>query len=182
MDALVTIQHTGDAKVAQYYLRMLLITEEEVAGFDILMDDIAVMTISKCGSSLQGNTAELIEVTIQIIVRKRTSSQILHQLIVTILTIYISLAIIVNLHDSLHAKTLDNPQQCLLDGEVRIIYLQHHLLLVALDQKNLCLTRIVTETFKVMVNFSFDKKITSSIGGSRFVSTWNICSISGSFT
>ena len=122
MDTLVAIQHTGYAEVTQHNLRMFLITEEEVAGFDILMDDIAVMTISESCGSLQSDTTELVEITIQVIFGKRTSLQILHQLIVTVLTIHIRLAIVVNLHDGLHTETLDDPLQCLLDGEVRIIY------------------------------------------------------------
>ena len=140
MQLLVTVQDTGDTEIAQHQLLMFLITEEEIAGFDILMDDVTVVTIGQRSSCLKSYTAELVEVAIQIIVAERTTTQVFHQLIVTVLPVNIGLTVIQNLHDSLHAETLDNAHERLLDGEVGIVYLQHHLLPIALYLKHLCLT------------------------------------------
>ena len=136
----ILIQDTGDTEIAQHQLLMFLITEEEIAGFDILVDDVTVVTIGQRSSCLKCYTAELVEVAIQIIVAERSTTQVFHQLIVTVLPVNIGLTVIQNLHDGLHAETLDDAHERLLDGEVGIVYLQHHLLPIALYLKHLCLT------------------------------------------
>ena len=47
---------------------MILIPEEEIARLHILVDDIALMAVGQGGSTLEGDSAELVEVTIQVIV------------------------------------------------------------------------------------------------------------------
>ena len=61
------------AEVSQHQLAVISVTEEVVAGLDILVDDVVVMTVSQRCCSLEGNTAELIEVTVYVIFVERAT-------------------------------------------------------------------------------------------------------------
>ena len=76
---------------------MLRIAKEIVTRLDILVNHIVLMTVSQSSCSLQNNTSELIEVAVQVVVAKGTTTQILHQFIVAILSINIGLTIVDNL-------------------------------------------------------------------------------------
>ena len=52
MQLTIVLQHTGDTEIAKNDFRMLLITEEQVARFDILVKDIITMTIGQGCSGL----------------------------------------------------------------------------------------------------------------------------------
>jgi hypothetical protein len=58
------------------------------------MQNVASMTICQCGSTLQGNAAEPVNITIQLIFCYRSSTEILHQFIIAMLAVYIGLAIV----------------------------------------------------------------------------------------
>ena len=159
MHTLVAVHHAGDAEVAQHQLLVLLVTEEKVARLDVLVDDVAVMAVGQGCGSLQGYTTELVEVAVKVVVVQRSSAQILHQLVVTALPVNICLAVVENLDYHLHAKALDDAQQGLLDGEVGVIDLQHHLPLLAGYQKDLGLSGIVAKTFNAMIDLTLQDKV-----------------------
>ena len=130
----VVLHHAGDAEIAQHQFLVFLVAEEEVAGLDVLMNDIIVMAIGQGGSTLEGYTTELIDVAVQVIVGERSALQILHQLIVAVLAVHIGLAKVGHLDDHLEVEVLDNAQQRLLDVEVGIVNLQHPLPFLAFHQ------------------------------------------------
>ena len=148
---LVTFQHARDSEVAQHDFLMVGLAEEIVSGLDVFMYDVAIMTIGQCGSGLQSDTAELVEVTVQIVVIQRTAMQIFHQFVVAVLAVNISLTVIVYLDDHLHTDILDDAHQSLLDGEVGVIDFQHALALFTFHQKDLSLTRIVAQALNAFI-------------------------------
>ena len=139
----VLIQHTRYTEVSEHQFRMFLVTEEEVAWLHILVQDIALMTISQCSSSMQRYATELVDIPIKPVVRQRTATQILHQFIIAVLAVNVSLSIVKHLDDHLKAKSIDDLEDLLVDIKIRIIYLQHIVLTVILNQEHLCLTGIV---------------------------------------
>ena len=134
---LVVLHQAGDAEVAQHHLLVLLVAEEEVAGFDVLVYDIVVMAIGQGGGSLQGYAAELVEVAVQVILCQRSALQVFHQLVVTVFPVDVGLSVVGYLDHHLHVEVLDDPHQLLLEGEVRVIHLQHPHALVAFYQEDL---------------------------------------------
>ena len=144
MGLAVLIQHARDTEVSKHQFCMLLVTEEEVTGFHILMQNTALVTIGQGCSSLQGDTAELVDVAIQMILRQRATAQIFHQLVITVFTVNICLAVVVNPDYQLKAKIIDCLENLPVNVEVRIIYLQNKGLIIMLHQEHLCLSRIVT--------------------------------------
>ena len=155
MHFFIAFEDTGNTKVAQHEFFVIRITEEEIAWFDVFVDDIVVMAVCQCCGSLQGYTAELIEITVQVIVVQRATTQIFHQLIVTVFPVDIGLTKIVNLDNHLHADILDNTHQGSLDGEVGIVYLQYSITLFTSYQKNLGFTRIITQAFDALIYPAF---------------------------
>ena len=134
------LNDTGDTEVAKHHLLMRLIAEEIVARLDVFVDDIVVVTVGQGSSTLQGNTAELVVVAVEVVVCQRTTTEILHEFVVAVLTIHIGLTIVGNLDDHLQIEILDDAHQFLLDGEVGIVHFQHTFTLVAFYQEHLCLT------------------------------------------
>ena len=167
---------TGDTEVTQHNFLVRLIAEEVVARLDILMDNVVVMTVGQCCSTLQGYTAELVEVAVEVVVCQRTTAEILHEFVVAALTLHIGLTIVGNLDDHLQIEILDNAHQTLLDGEVGVIHFQHTLALVAFYQEHLSLTRVVAQTFDTTIESTFQHEVAITeliIVTSRHLSAWS---------
>ena len=128
--------------------RRLLIDDK----FDVLVDDVVLMAVGQCGSTLQGYAAELVEVAVQVVLRQGSAPQVFHQLIVAVLAVDVGLAVVDNLHHHLEVEVLHDAQQGLLDDEVGIVDLQHHLALVALHQEHLCLAGVVAQALDGLVH------------------------------
>ena len=168
----VLIQQGRYAEVSQYQFRMFLVTEEEVAWLHILVQDIALMTISQCGSSLQRDAPELVDITVKPVLRQRTASQIFHQFVKTVLALHVGLSIVEHFDDHLKAKRVDDLEYLLVDIKVGIIYLQHIVLAVILDQEHLCLTGIVAKDTHIPIADTFqDKRILSNLSAIRRYTT-----------
>ena len=157
----VVLHHAGDAEIAQHQFLVFLVAEEEVAGLDVLMNDIIVMAIGQGGSTLEGYTTELIDVAVQVIVGERSALQILHQLIVAVLAVHIGLAKVGHLDDHLEVEVLDNAQQRLLDVEVGIVNLQHPLPFLAFHQEHLRLAGIVAQALDGPIRSAFQGEVGS---------------------
>ena len=80
---------------------MFLITEEEVARLDILMQDSALMTVGQRSRTLQGDSAELVHIAVQTILLHRAALEELHQFIISVFTINIGLAKVEHLDEEL---------------------------------------------------------------------------------
>ena len=117
----VILQHAGNAEIAKNDLCMLLITEKQITRLHILMQDIVTVTISQGCSCLQRYTAELIQVTIQVVVNHRPTPEIFHQFIVPALTIDIHFSVVDKRYDHLKLEIIDGLQHLLVDIERRII-------------------------------------------------------------
>ena len=115
------------------------------------MDDVILVTVCQSSCGLQGNTTKLVEVTVQVVVGQRSALQIFHQFVVAVLTVDVGLAVVGDAYYHLQVEILDNSHQGLLDGEVRIVNLQHHLAFIAFYEKYLRLTRIVAEALDTAV-------------------------------
>ena len=138
---------------------MILVAEKEIAGFYILVDNIVVMAICQSGCSLQGNTAELVEIAIKVILVQGIAPEIFHQFIVTTLTVNVRLAIVVYPDDHLHIDILDDAHQGLLDGEVGIVYLQHSLAFLTFYQEYLSFARIIAQALDTTIDSSFKQEL-----------------------
>ena len=163
VQAFVTLHHAGNAEVAKYKFLMVLVAEEVVAGLDVLMNHIVVMAVGKCRSRLQGNTAELVEVAVKVVLAQRASAQILHQLVVAVLAVDIGLSVVGHLDNHLHVEVLDDAHQGLLDGEIRIIHLQHHLAFVAFYQEHLGLAGIIAKTLDATIDTTLQHKVARGV-------------------
>ena len=151
MQTVFILNDAGDTKIAQHNLFMLYVAEKVVARLDILMDDVVVVTIGQCCSTLQGNAAELVEVAVEVVFSERTTTKVLHQFVVTILTVHIGFSVVGNLDDHLEVEVLDNTHQLLLDGEIWIVYFQHALALFAFYQEHLRLAGVVTQALDATI-------------------------------
>ena len=147
----VLFQYTGNTEIAKHQFCMLLVSEEEITWLDILMQNVASMTICQCGSTLQGNAAEPVKITIQLIFCYRSSTEILHQFIIAMLAVYIGLAIVVYMDNHLKIKVQNGLKYLLVDVETRIIYFQDKFLMITLHEKDLSLTRIVAQALNLMI-------------------------------
>ena len=162
MQLFVVFQHTRDTEVAQHQFLVIRVTEEIVARFNILVNHIVLMAVGQRCGTLQGNTPELIEISIQVIFVQRTSAQILHQFIVTILSVNIGFAKINNFDYHFHAEVLNNAHHRLIDSEVRIVNLQHFLTLMIGNEEYLCLTGVIADTLDTTVCISFQDEVRSN--------------------
>ena len=151
MQATFILHDAGNTEVAEHNLLVCLVAEEVVAWLDILVDDVVVVTVGQRCSTLQGDAAELVEVAVEVVVAQRTSTEVLHEFVVAVLTLYISLTIVSNLDNHLQIEVLDDAHQFLLDGEVGVIHFQHALALVALHQEHLGLAGVVAETLDATI-------------------------------
>ena len=55
---------------------------------------------------------------------------------------------------------LDNAHQGFLDGEIGIVYLQHHLTLFSFYQENLCLAGIIAQALDATIDPAFQHEVT----------------------
>ena len=125
---------------------MLLVAEEEVAGFDVLMQDIALVAIGQGGSSLQGDAAELVDVAVQPVFRQVASSQI-------------GLTIVEDLDDHLKAAVIDHLEYLLMYIKVGIVYLQDIFLPIVLYEEHLCLSRVGAQDTHIPIADTFQNEI-----------------------
>ena len=151
----ILIQDTGDTEIAKHQFCMLFIAEEEIGRFDVLMQDIALMTICQSSCALKGNTTELIQITIKMILAHRTTAKVLHEFVITMLAFYISLTVIVNPDDHLKIEIVDCLEDLSVDIEIWIVYLQDIFLIITFYEKNLGFTRIITQRLNVPIVHSF---------------------------
>ena len=151
----ILIQDTGDTEVSKYQFCMFLVPEEEVAGLDILMQNVTLMTISKGCRPLEGYTTELVHIPVQTIVSHRPAGEVFHQLVVPVLTVHIGLTEVIHLDNHLKVEVIDRLQDFPVDIEIRIVDLQHEVLSVALHQKHLCLTGVITQRLHIPIVDAF---------------------------
>ena len=137
---------------------MFLVAEEEITWFDILMQNIAFMTICQSGSTLQGYSTELINISSQLIVSHRTATQILHQFIVAMLTFNVCLTIVIDPDNHLKIEIQHSLQNVLVDIEVGIINLQYIFFTILLDKKHLSLTRVITQALDISIFDTFQQE------------------------
>ena len=145
MSLTVLVQHTRDTEVSQHQFRMILVAEEEVAGFDILVKDIALMTIGQSGSTHQGDTAELVLVAVQTILRQCTTPQVFHQFIIAVFAVNVCLTEVVDSDDHFKTEVIDGLKDLLVHVEVRIVNLQHIVFPIMFHQEDLCLAGVLTQ-------------------------------------
>ena len=124
---------------------MVLITEEEVAWFDILVQNSELMTVSQGCSTLKSYTTELVYIAFQIELGHRATLQVLHQLVVTVLTIHIGLTKVVHLYYHLKVEVQNRLQYLTVHIEIGIVHFQYIFLVVFLNQENLGLTCILAQ-------------------------------------
>ena len=144
MGLTIVLYHTRDTKVAQYKFCMFPITEEKVSRLDIFVQNAHLMTICQSSSTLKSNTAELIHIPIKFILCHRTTVQILHQLIVTMLSVNVCLTIIEDFHYHFEIEVQHSLQNLSINVEVWVVNFKHVFLLVFFNQEHLRLTRILT--------------------------------------
>ena len=156
---LVTFQHTGDSEISQHDFLVICLTEEIVARLDILVNDVIIMAICQCCSSLQGYATELVEIAIQIVWIQRTSTKIFHQFVIAILTVNIRLAIVVYPDYHLHTDILDDAHQRFLDGKVWIVHFQDALSFFTFNQEYLSLAGIIAQTLDTSIHSAFQKEL-----------------------
>ena len=145
MSLSVLVQHARDTEVSQHQFRMILVAEEEVTGLDILMQDIALMTIGQSGSTHQGDAAELVKIAIQTILRQRAAPQVFHQFIITVLAVNIGLTEVIDSDDHFKTEVIDGLKDLLVHVEVRIVNLQHIFFPVTFHQEDLCLSGVLAQ-------------------------------------
>ena len=147
---------------------MVAIAEEEVRGLDVLMQDVVIMTVGEGSGSLQGYAAELVHVSVNVVVAQRSSGQILHELVVAVLAVDIGLSEIIELDYHLEAEGADDLQHLLVDVEVGVVHLQHERLLLVLDKENLCFAGIVAQAFQLTVLYPLQHKDSALVSGDAF--------------
>ena len=81
--------------------------------------------------------------------------QILHQLVVTVLSVDIGLTVVEHLDYHLEVEVQYRLQNLSVYVEVRVVNLQHVFLLVLLNQEYLRLTRILAQNLQFLVVLTF---------------------------
>ena len=152
----ILTQQSRDAKVAQHKFRMFLVAEEEIAGFDILVEDVTLVTIGQGCSTLKGYAAELVLVAIHAKLRQRATLQIFHQFVVTMFAVDIGFAEVVHPDNHLEAEIIDGLKNLLIDVEVGIINLQHISLPIMFHQEHLCLPRVIAQHTNQPIQDTFE--------------------------
>ena len=71
------------------------------------MEHVVVMTESKGRSTLKGYPAELVHITIKMIVTEVSTMQILHQFIGTVLSVNICLTVVQKIYNHLEIEVID---------------------------------------------------------------------------
>ena len=154
----ILIQDTRDTEVTKHQFSMFRITEEEVAWLDILMQDAALMTVGQRSRSLQSNSAELIHISIKTILLHRASLEELHQFIISVFAINISLAKVKHLDNHLKVEVINSLKNFFVNVKIRIIDLQYVLLSIVLNQKYLGLTSIFTQRLEILILIAFQQE------------------------
>ena len=134
---------------------MVLVSEEIIGWLDVFMKNTVAMAIIQRSGSLKGDATELIEITVQMILLKGASLQILHQFIAAVLSVYIHLSEIVELDHHLELKAVDASHQLLVDVIIGIIDLQHIFLSSMIHQKDLSLARVLAQRTHEPILFAF---------------------------
>ena len=140
---------------------MLLVTEEIVGGLDVLMQQVVLMTVGQGSSSLERQTAETVVVAIDSHILQGATLQVLHQLIVAVLTVYIRTTVVLKVNNHLKLERANQLEQFLIDIEIGVIELQHILLTLSLNQIDLSLTGVITQTSHQFIVQSLQTKILS---------------------
>ena len=138
---------------------MFLITEEEIAWLDILMQNTALMAVSQSCCTLQGYSAEFIHIAIQTILLHRAALKVLHQFIISMFAINISLAKVKHLDNHLKVEVIDSLKNFFVNVKIRIIYLQYILLPFVFNEKYLSLTSILTQRLEILILITFQQEI-----------------------
>ena len=158
MGLAILIENAGDAEIAKHQFCMLLVAEEEIRRFDILMQNITLVTVSQGSRTLQGDTTELVDVAVQMIFAHRTTTKVFHELIIAVLALYVGLTVIVDPHDHLEIEVVDCLEDLPVDIEIGIVDLQNEVLTITFNEKHLGLTRVVTQRLNVPVCDTFQEK------------------------
>ena len=109
------------------------------------------MTVSQSCCCLKGYAAELVHIAVKLIFGHRASVQILHQLVVAMLSVYVGLTEIVNLHYHFEVEVKHRLQYLAIYVEVGIVNLKHVFLLVFFNQEYLRLTRILAKNLLALI-------------------------------
>ena len=156
---LVVLQETGDTEVTEHQFFVVLIAKQVVTRFDILVNDIVLVAIRQGCCSLQGNTAELSEVAVELIIRQTATLQILHEFVVAVLAFDVGLAVVGHVDQHFKAEILDDTHQFLFDDEVRIIDLQHPQAFHSFYEEHLRLSRVVAQGPDGSVHPAFQREV-----------------------
>ena len=145
MHHLIVLHHCRNTEVSENKLCMLAVTEEEIAGLYVLMYNPKVMAVFEGSGSLQGYTAELVHVAIDLIFVESATLKVFHKFVVAIHSIHIHLSEVVGPDYHLEVDSRDEFHQLLLYLKLWIIYFEYELFLIFLDKEYLPLTGIVAE-------------------------------------
>ena len=158
MEHLVVLHYCRDTEIAKHELGVLTVAEKEITRFNVLMDNPHVMTVFQCGSRLQGYSAELVHVTVELVFVEGASLEIFHKFVVAIDAIDIHFSEVISSYYHLKVDSRNKFHQLLLYLELGIIYFQHEFLFILLDKKHLTLTGIVAEGLKFCVLFATNEE------------------------
>ena len=104
------------------------------------MQQVVLMTVCQSCCSLKGQTTETVEVAINLNILQCTAFQVLHQFIVTVLSVNISTAVVLKINNHLKLERAYQLEQFLVDIEIRIVEFQHILPTLSPDKVHLSLT------------------------------------------
>ena len=113
------------------------------------------MTVGQCRSCLKCQSAEAVEVAVDPDILQRAALQVLHQLVVTVLTVLIGTSEVQQVNNHLKLERAYQLQQLLVDVEVGIVQFQYVLLSFTLYQVHLRLTGVVAQTGHLLVVNAF---------------------------
>ena len=116
------------------------------------------MAIFKGGGSLQGNSAELVDIAINLIFVESTSLKVFHKFVITIYSIYIHLSEVIGPDNHLEVYCRDKFHQLLFDLKLRIIHFEHEFLVILFNKEHLSLSGIVAKCFHLDVSLSTNEE------------------------
>ena len=137
---------------------MFLITEKEIAGFDVLMQNIIRMTIGQSSCCLQSQSTELVHIAIEFVILEGSTFQMFHQLIIAVLTIYVKFTIIQQVNNYLEIEIINRLKKFLVNIEIGVVNFQDELGAIFINEKHLSFTRIITQTLHLSIFDTFEVK------------------------
>ena len=126
-------------------MRLLFVSEEEVAWLYVFVNHVVVVAILQSRCSLQRDASEAVHVAVEFICGECSAPKVFHEFVVTAYASDIHFSEVIDLYDHLESYTRNDLQQFFLHREVWVIDFQHEEFSVVFHEEHLCLSRVVAQ-------------------------------------